>query len=136
MTTMAGEICSVFPPLLAVRVNHAARAHAARSAALAKHMPVERTWLEAGVRCTLYTSGIIRYGHNIGWPSKLRRTTSCSKAAPTPERAVREHGDFAACAAYAARAHVGSDDVSSESSGSDEGDAPADAADEQPSGLG
>ena len=72
--------------------------------ARASAMPVEHTWWEAGVRCSLFSGGSIRFGSNPGWPASMRRLTRCSKAAPSARDAVRKHRDFADCAAYAAGA--------------------------------
>ena len=46
-------------------------------------MPVEHTWWEAGVRCSLFSSRSIRFGSNAGWPASMRRLTQCSKHAPS-----------------------------------------------------
>ena len=60
------------------------------------------TWYEAGVRCSLYKDGLIRFGHNAGWPRSKHRVTRCSKDSSRARAAVRRHRDFIGLAAYAA----------------------------------
>ena len=47
-------------------------------------------WMEDGVRCHLYASGVVKYGINLGWPKSMERTTrrNFTKDAVT---AVRTH---------------------------------------------
>ena len=50
-----------------------ARVRGTRVARLARAsaMPVEHTWWEAGVRCSLFSGGSIRFGSNAGWQASL-----------------------------------------------------------------
>ena len=82
------------PPAKAARCAH--RASWPPSAMSAPH-----TWYEDGVRCSLYRSGLIRFGHNAGWHESMHRVTKCSKGVPIASEAVRRHRDFSALAAHA-----------------------------------
>ena len=50
-------------------------------------------WLEDGVLCRLYDSGVLKFGVNLGWPKSMEKTTkrTLTKDAVTAVRTHKAH---------------------------------------------